>query len=78
MVGPVRVGDVGGVEDGIVSLEPNDNFAMGAPPGASGAIGKGLTLRGFGVGRSRTVSGIATTGNLADAPDATPRLLDYR
>lgn len=27
------VGDGGGVEDGIVSLEPNDDFAMGAPPG---------------------------------------------
>ena len=27
-----------GVEDGIVSLEPNDDFAMGAPPGAPGAI----------------------------------------
>ena len=32
--------DVGrmGVEDGIVSLEPNDDFAMGAPPGAPGAV----------------------------------------
>jgi hypothetical protein len=40
---------------------------MGAPPGA---IGEGLTLRGFGVGRRRSV---AATGNLADAPDATPR-----
>lgn len=29
---------VGGVEDGIVSLEPNNDFAMGAPPGAPGAI----------------------------------------
>ncbi|KAI0668015.1 hypothetical protein C8Q78DRAFT_1147403 [Trametes maxima] len=27
-----------GVEDGIVSLEANDDFAMGAPPGAPGAI----------------------------------------
>lgn len=27
-----------GVEDGIVSLEPNDDFALGAPPGAPGAI----------------------------------------
>ncbi|KIK25045.1 hypothetical protein PISMIDRAFT_362016 [Pisolithus microcarpus 441] len=27
-----------GVEDGIVSLEPNDDFAMGAPPGAPGAM----------------------------------------
>ena len=27
-----------GVEDGIVSLEPNDDFAMGVPPGALGAV----------------------------------------
>ena len=27
-----------GVEDGIVSLETNDDFAMGAPPGAPGAL----------------------------------------
>jgi hypothetical protein len=27
-----------GVVDGIVSLEPNDDFAMGAPPGAPGAM----------------------------------------
>ncbi|PCH42702.1 hypothetical protein WOLCODRAFT_132497 [Wolfiporia cocos MD-104 SS10] len=27
-----------GVEDGLVSLETNDDFAMGAPPGAPGAI----------------------------------------
>ena len=26
-----------GVEDGIISFETNDDFAMGAPPGASGA-----------------------------------------
>lgn len=32
------VDGVGGVEDGIVSLETNDDFAMGAPPGAPGAI----------------------------------------
>ncbi|KZT65888.1 hypothetical protein DAEQUDRAFT_493749 [Daedalea quercina L-15889] len=33
-------GGVGGVgvEDGLVSLETNDDFAMGAPPGAPGAI----------------------------------------
>ena len=84
-VGPVRVGEVGvGVEDGIVSLEPNDDFAMGAPPGAPGAIGEGLTPRGLnleGVGRrrNRTVSGVTTatatgiTGTTGDAPDATPR-----
>ena len=85
-VGPVRVGEVGvGVEDGIVSLEPNDDFAMGAPPGAPGAIGEGVTPRGLnleGVGRrrNRTVSGVVTTaatatttGTTGDAPDATPR-----
>ena len=38
-VGTVRVRGVGGVEDGIVSLEPNDDFTMGAPLGAPGAIG---------------------------------------
>ena len=53
-VGPVRVGGIGGVEDGIVSLEPNDDLAMGTPPGAIGAIGEGLTPRGFGVRRRRT------------------------
>ncbi|THH11760.1 hypothetical protein EW146_g7931, partial [Bondarzewia mesenterica] len=41
--------DVGGegvgVEDGIVSLEPNDDFAMGAPPGAPGAIETARTVR---------------------------------
>ena len=84
-VGPVRVGEVGvGVEDGIVSLEPNDDFAMGAPPGAPGAIGEGLTPRGLnleGVGRrrNRTISGVTTTATgtttatTGDAPDATPR-----
>ena len=30
-----------GVEDGIVALEPNDDFAMGAPPGAPGAFDGG-------------------------------------
>jgi hypothetical protein len=28
----------GGVTDGLVALEPNDDFALGAPPGAPGAI----------------------------------------
>ena len=96
-VGPVRVGGVGdgvgvgvvgvGVEDGIVSLEPNDDFAMGAPPGAPGAIGEGVTPRGLnldGVGRRRNISGVTVTttatagttpghGGFTDAPDATPR-----
>ncbi|THH31219.1 hypothetical protein EUX98_g2970 [Antrodiella citrinella] len=34
----VDVDGVGGIEDGIVPLEANDDFAMGAPPGAPGAI----------------------------------------
>ena len=89
-VGPVRVGGVGvgvGVEDGIVSLEPNDDFAMGAPPGAPGAIGaltpRGLNLEGVGRRRNATVSGvvnITATGTTpgvtpghGDAPDVTPR-----
>lgn len=71
---PGGVGDGGvgvevGVEDGIVSLEPNDDFAMGAPPGAPGAIGeantpRGLTLTTLDGGRRR---------NTIDAPDVTPR-----
>jgi hypothetical protein len=32
--------DDDGVEDGLVSLNTNDDFAMGAPPGAPGAIGE--------------------------------------
>ena len=36
--GVTFVGDRVGVEDGLVSLETNDDFAMGAPPGAPGAI----------------------------------------
>jgi len=63
------VGDGGvevGVEDGIVSLETNDDFAMGAPPGAPGAIGDNTTPRILNLegGRRR---------NTVDAPDATPR-----
>ncbi|KAJ3501255.1 hypothetical protein NLJ89_g9422 [Agrocybe chaxingu] len=67
--GGVGVGDgvEVGVEDGIVSLEQNDDFAMGAPPGAPGAIGEGTTPRGLNlepmVGRRRNT----------DAPDVTPR-----
>lgn len=34
-----------GVDDGIVALEQNDDFAMGAPPGAPGAIETTMTLR---------------------------------
>ena len=58
--GGVVGGDGVGVEDGIVSLEPNDDFAMGAPPGAPGAIDEGGPLRRD------------TVRNRA-APDATPR-----
>lgn len=54
-------GDGVGVEDGIVSLEPNDDFAMGAPPGAPGAIDDAGPIR-----RDATIRGRA-------APDATPR-----
>ncbi|KAF8338444.1 hypothetical protein F5887DRAFT_1238062 [Amanita rubescens] len=36
-VGVESVG-VAGVEDGMESLQANDDFAMGAPPGAPGAI----------------------------------------
>ncbi|KAG6875864.1 hypothetical protein C0993_006992, partial [Termitomyces sp. T159_Od127] len=48
-VGDVGVGGVGGVEDGIVSMEANDDFAMGAPPGAPGAIAAGIGI-GIGIG----------------------------
>lgn len=56
-----------GVEDGIVSLEPNDDFAMGAPPGAPGAMDEATPRNMLGMDapvldrRTRT------------APDATPR-----
>ena len=56
-----------GVEDGIVSLEPNDDFAMGAPPGAPGAMDDTAPRNMLGMDapvldrRART------------APDATPR-----
>ncbi|KAG8212838.1 hypothetical protein J3R82DRAFT_11139 [Butyriboletus roseoflavus] len=56
-----------GVEDGIVSLEPNDDFAMGAPPGAPGAMDDTAPRNMLGMDapvldrRTRT------------APDATPR-----
>lgn len=64
------VGEDGGVgvEDGIISMEPNDDFAMGAPPGAPGAIDEGTTPRGINVNRMedrRRGNGIA--------PDVTPR-----
>lgn len=69
--GGVSVGVVDGevgVEDGLVSLEANDDFAMGAPPGAPGAINDGTTphpliLGPPDAGRRRNT----------DAPDVTPR-----
>jgi hypothetical protein len=63
------VGGVGvGVEDGLVSLEPNDDFAMGAPPGAPGAIEETPTTRGGPLEIGRRVRGVQ-----GDAPDITPR-----
>lgn len=50
-----------GVEDGIVSLEPNDDFAMGAPPGAPGAID------------GNTPQTVPNDGGRAAQPDITPR-----
>jgi hypothetical protein len=60
MLREVLLGDGVGVEDGIISLEPNDDFAMGAPPGAPGAIDEGGPLMRDTI-RKRT------------SPDATPR-----
>lgn len=63
IVDPTMVaGDGVGVEDGLVSLEQNDDFALGAPPGAPGAI-DGTTPRNTNprVGRI--------------APDVTPRAI---
>ena len=56
-----------GVEDGIVSMEANNDFAMGAPPGAPGAIDESpptpAALPSPPPNRRRGL----------DAPDATPR-----
>lgn len=57
-----------GVEDGIVSLEPNDDFAMGAPPGAPGAMDETIPARGL-----RGVDGPLADRRVRTAPDATPR-----
>ncbi|KAH7907208.1 hypothetical protein BJ138DRAFT_988109, partial [Hygrophoropsis aurantiaca] len=59
------MGDGVGVEDGIVSLEPNDDFAMGAPPGAPGAMDETAPVRNINI---RGVEG----GGRADA---TPRAI---
>ncbi|KIJ62936.1 hypothetical protein HYDPIDRAFT_168884 [Hydnomerulius pinastri MD-312] len=57
-----------GVEDGIVSLEPNDDFAMGAPPGAPGAMDGTIPTRNL-----RGVDAPALDRRVRAAPDATPR-----
>jgi hypothetical protein len=61
-VGLVRVGEVGvGVEDRVVSLESNDNIAMGAPLSAvrEGVTPRGLNLEGVGRRRrNKTISGV--------------------
>ncbi|KAF9230393.1 hypothetical protein BU15DRAFT_91118 [Melanogaster broomeanus] len=57
-----------GVEDGIVSLEPNDDFAMGAPPGAPGAMDETVLARNM-----RGVDAPVLDRRARPAPDATPR-----
>ncbi|KAF8193400.1 hypothetical protein BJ912DRAFT_1041109 [Pholiota molesta] len=61
-----------GVEAGIVSLEANDDFAMGAPPGAPGALGGGPDGT-----PTRTAGGEARRRGTVEAangaPDVTPR-----
>jgi hypothetical protein len=67
------VGGDGGmrVEDGIVLLEPNDDFAMGAPPGAPGAITieDGATPRNMDIRVTREQEAPRNR----NAPDVTPR-----
>ncbi|KAF8071460.1 hypothetical protein FPV67DRAFT_1560370 [Lyophyllum atratum] len=59
-------GGAGGVEDGIVSLEANDDFAMGAPPGAPGAIAvaraEGMVLGGESEGEGEVEGGTSNSG----------------
>ncbi|KAH9481932.1 MYND-type zinc finger protein samB [Psilocybe cubensis] len=78
--GGVGVGVEVGVEDGIVSLEPNDDFAMGAPPGAPGAIigaegatPRVLNLNAMDGGAGGNAGERRRRGNTVDAPDVTPR-----
>ncbi|KAI9436117.1 hypothetical protein BJY52DRAFT_658748 [Lactarius psammicola] len=71
-----------GVEDGIVALAPNDDFAMGAPPGAPGAIETTMTLRPTDTAVRRVLGGTDVTpraGNVglprgrdSDDPQETP------
>ncbi|KAH6902060.1 hypothetical protein BKA70DRAFT_1374627 [Coprinopsis sp. MPI-PUGE-AT-0042] len=67
-----------GVEDGLVSLNTNDDFAMGAPPGAPGAITETPVtalplLLGQGDHRHRHHHHHRHNRNAVDAPDVTPR-----
>jgi hypothetical protein len=56
-----------GVADGLVNLEPNDDFALGAPPGAPGAIDGAVPA-------PNTVSP-AVDRFVRMAPDVTPRAM---
>ncbi len=74
--GVVEVGVGVGVEDGIVSLEQNDDFAMGAPPGAPGAIGEAPTPRIMNFNAATDVSTNERrrrNTTTIEAPDVTPR-----
>jgi len=77
--GGVSVGDGGvevgvGVVDGIVSLEQNDDFAMGAPPGAPGAMGGAPTPRVLDLTAATGPNERRRRNTITvDAPDVTPR-----
>jgi hypothetical protein len=71
--GVVEVGVGVGVEDGIVSLEQNDDFAMGAPPGAPGAIGETPTPRILNINDVSTNERRRRNTTTIEAPDVTPR-----
>ena len=72
-----------GVEDGIVSLETNDDFAMGAPPGAPGALEAPPPTRAVADGHSDTGERPPRVGptNLpmtaARAPSSRPTSISY-
>ncbi|KAF8649261.1 hypothetical protein AX16_005914 [Volvariella volvacea WC 439] len=73
-VGGVADGTVG-VEDGIVSLEPNDDFAMGAPPGAPGAMNVNVNVTEGATPRmlDLNIEAGRRRATISEAPDATPR-----
>ena len=77
--GGVGVGDVGvevgvGVVDGIVSLEQNDDFAMGAPPGAPGAMRELLAPRVLDLAAAPGLNERRRRNTITvEAPDVTPR-----